>query len=956
MQRLSYFVFFIFIAVSGAIAQDFNYVHYDTRDGLAGSTVYDMCQDKEGFIWFATENGLSRYDGSHFKNYTVKDGLPDNEVLRVFADSKGRVWIGSFAKQICYYFQGKIYNKANTTLLAKIDFGGALLNIWEDGKGGIMLGDRQIIYQISVDNTVSEVINNHKRNALIKRYAVDLDAEDNFIINDGDSAFKFKNGKLHFQYKISAVVSDRFFSVKRPSGGAAIFLESPDTRITQTFSHINTVYVSTVNGSWSIDTLHNKLDIHFLPGKRVSRTINDNEGNIWFSTMGEGVYKLSSIETRTIAFAKAGATDNSEIFSLTGSGNQVVGGLGFSKAVLVDKNLPPKILDYAAFTGYSSNNLSTNRLFCSKTLSTGDVVLGFDAYLVKVGNDGKPLVSNKLVAIKSVDEIDGEHILVGMYSHAYKVRSDNLAIVDTIWSGRCTKVLFNKGKYYIGTINGLYEVAEDKTYKYLGDIHPSLKRRIADMKVAADGALWIATNDAGLLAYKEGKILPTLKDSNGLSSNICKSLYLEHDFLWVGTNKGLNRIDVKSEGYPMVKYSSSDGLPSDIINALYVQDSTVWVGTPAGLTYFNEKKISHTSLCKLRMLSVSVSGKQLSPDTIHSFSYKNNNIRFEYVAISFKSAGDIVYHYKLSGLDTGWQQTRETVLDYPSLPAGDYHFQLYAVNKFGVKSSAEDFVFTVAAPFWGRWWFYVLVLLATITFTGLLVNSKNKSIQQRLEEKNSFQKQFAALEQQALQAQMNPHFIFNCLNSIQQYILTNDKEKANEYLTGFATLIRQTLDNSGKKSVTISEEVRYLSSYLEMEMLRFGDSFSWQIKVDESVVSEFTWIPALLLQPYVENALRHGIRYKEQDGKVEINFSIQKEMLVCVVEDNGIGRKKAGEMKGKQHIEYQSKGMTLTEKRIKLLNKAGEQQITVLVEDLQDTAGNDIGTRVTVSVPTLSNY
>lgn len=636
---------------------------------------------------------------------------------------------------------------------------------------------------------------------------------------------------------------------------------------------------------------------------------------------------------------------------MSASGDKIYGGLGFSKAVVFNKNGESIIQDYAIFTGQSSNNLSTNRLYCSKALQGGHMILGFDAYLVKVGKDGSTLVNNKLVAIKSVDEIDREHILVGMYSHAYKVRTSNLAVVDTIWAGRCTRVLYHNSKYYIGTINGLYEVSLNKTYKFLGDIHPSFKRRVTDMRATKDGTLWIATNDKGLLAYKNGKVAAEIQDSNGLSSNICKSLYLENDFLWVGTNNGLNRVDLKNSSYPIVKYSSSDGLPSDIINALYVHDSVVWVGTPAGLTYFNEKKIAHTSLCKLRMLSVVVSGRQLSADTVRNFSYKDNNIRFEYVAISFKSAEDIVYHYKLSGLDTDWQITREPVLDYPSLPAGDYHLQLYAINKFGVKSGTEDFVFSIVTPFWGRWWFYVLVLLATVTFTGLLVNNRNNGIRQRLEEKNNFQKQFAILEQQALQAQMNPHFIFNCLNSIQQYILTNDKEKANEYLTGFATLIRQTLDNSGKKSITILEEVRYLSSYLEMEMMRFGDSFSWNISVGELVQPEINAIPALLLQPYVENALRHGIRYKEANGKVGISFSFDQGILVCTVEDNGIGRKKAGEMKGKQHIEYQSKGMTLTEKRIELLNKAGEQQIAVFIEDLEDDLGNGIGTKVTIKVP-----
>lgn len=471
------------------------------------------------------------------------------------------------------------------------------------------------------------------------------------------------------------------------------------------------------------------------------------------------------------------------------------------------------------------------------------------------------------------------------------------------------------------------------------------------MKAMPDGTLWISTNDNGILAYKNGEVIRSIQDNSGLSSNICKTLFLDKHFLWVGTNKGLHRVDLTDSNHSIVRYSASDGLPSDIVNSLYVQDSIVWVGSPAGLTYFNENKISHNSFCRLIPLSVSVSGQEMPAATNYEISYKNNNFRFEYVAISFKSAGTIVYHYKLSGLDTGWQQTNETVLDYPSLPPGDYKLQLYAVNKFGLNSATEEVSFSISAPFWWKWWFYTTVIILAMLLAGWLVNRRSKIIRKRIEEKNNFQKQFAVLEQQALQAQMNPHFIFNCLNSIQQYILTNDKEKANEYLTGFATLIRQTLDNSSKQSITVSEEIRYLSSYLEMEQMRFGDNFRYFIEISDSVSPDFISIPALLLQPYVENALRHGIRYKQEGiGKVSICFSIENGVLSCQVEDNGVGRRKAAEFKSRQHIEYQSKGMSLTEKRMELLNRTGGK-ITVVVEDLENADGCANGTRVTVKMP-----
>jgi Histidine kinase/Y_Y_Y domain len=421
--------------------------------------------------------------------------------------------------------------------------------------------------------------------------------------------------------------------------------------------------------------------------------------------------------------------------------------------------------------------------------------------------------------------------------------------------------------------------------------------------------------------------------------------------LWVGTNKGLNKIDVSKPALPVIKYSSSDGLPSDIINAVYAEDSLVYVGSPAGLTVFNETKISSYSICRLTMMGITVSGQQF--DSLHTaLSYKKNNIKFSYIGVSLKSAGDITYWYKLKGLNDGWIQTAQTTLDYPSLPPGDYELQLYAVNKYGIKSETITVWFSINAPFWKSVWFYILLALFTAALAGWIVHLRNKKYNRKLKETNALQKQFAAMEQQALQAQMNPHFIFNCLNGIQQYILTGNKEKANEYLTCFARLIRQTLDNSGQKTISVSQEAQYLTEYLEMEKMRSGNTFTYNISIDNNTDAAGTEIPAMLLQPYVENALRHGLRYKiNGTGRVEINFSTKAHSLLCTVKDNGAGRKYAVEMKSKQHVEYQSKGMSLTARRIDLLNKINDAKMSVTINDLYNTDGTSAGTEVIIQIP-----
>lgn len=437
-----------------------------------------------------------------------------------------------------------------------------------------------------------------------------------------------------------------------------------------------------------------------------------------------------------------------------------------------------------------------------------------------------------------------------------------------------------------------------------------------------------------------------------LSSNICRALFLSDNELLIGTNKGLNKVNLSNSDLPIIKYTISDGLPSDIVSSIYKEKDTIWLGSPAGLTYFNEKHISSTSICKATLLNVSVSGSERSPDSTLSLSYLDNNITFEYAGISLKGGEDIEYHYKLDGLDTRWNKTKETILAYNSLPYGNYKLQLYAVNKFGLKSNMISADFIVNKPFWKNPWLLGIVICGIFLLAIWLVSKRYQRILYSREQQNRVQRQFAALEQQALQAQMNPHFIFNCLNSIQQYILTNDKEKANQFLTGFASLVRRTLDISEKHTISLSEEIDYLKKYLEMEQMRFGDNFNYEIAVDKSINPDLVNIPSLLLQPYVENSLRHGIRYKEHGtGWLHISFSVTDHELICGIKDNGIGRKKAAEYKSKQHIEYQSRGMSLTEKRIDLINKINKSFISIDITDLEDMDGNGTGTEIKLRIP-----
>jgi LytS/YehU family sensor histidine kinase len=322
------------------------------------------------------------------------------------------------------------------------------------------------------------------------------------------------------------------------------------------------------------------------------------------------------------------------------------------------------------------------------------------------------------------------------------------------------------------------------------------------------------------------------------------------------------------------------------------------------------------------------------------------------VGLSFKSAGDITYSYRLIELDGNeWKTIRENYLDYPSLPSGSYSFEIYATNKFGVKSEIVKIDVEIEKLLLEKIWFRLLLLLLSLGLIYFYVNRRINKIKNRAREKVAISNKLNEMEQMALRAQMNPHFIFNCLNSIQDYVINSDVKGANKFITDFSRLIRNTLDNSSKKTISIEDEIKYLTNYLTIEQYRFENKFEFKIHVDEQINTNDNHIPPMLLQPYVENAIRHGINNKKEGaGFIRINILKQNNNLICEIIDNGIGRKAAMELKGSTSIEYQSKGMELTAKRIQLLNRGIGDDIVIKIEDVEPP---EMGTKVTMSIPII---
>jgi len=379
----------------------------------------------------------------------------------------------------------------------------------------------------------------------------------------------------------------------------------------------------------------------------------------------------------------------------------------------------------------------------------------------------------------------------------------------------------------------------------------------------------------------------------------------------------------------------------------------VFVGTPNGLTCFELDNISQRSTCDLQLTGIFLSNKYWTYDsTGFSLPHNHNDIRFEFSGISFKSAGDVTYQYRLLGLQPEWRTTTEKELAFPSLPTGNYVFQLQAINKYGVKSPVREVSFKIEKLWWEKTWIRVILLLLLISLISALFRHRIGVVRRKEKERALLNQHILELEQRALRSQMNPHFIFNSLNSIQQYVAERDIKGANQFITDLSLMMRMTLDLSSKPFISISQELTYIDTYLRLEKTRLEDQFDYSILVDPALDLQEVYLPSLLIQPYVENSIRHGIKYKKEgNGLIKITVQRKENVILVSVEDNGIGRDEAARYKSKFHIQYQSKGMSINKERIDLLNDYNHKQIKIDIEDLFDDDNRPSGTRVNIHLP-----
>jgi ligand-binding sensor domain-containing protein len=943
--------------LSKTCSQEFTYKHYDVQNGLANSTIHSIFQDKEGFLWIGTESGLCRYDGTRFRTFTVKDGLAGNDVFGMFQDSKERIWLQQYKSTVSYIYKGKVFNQENDTLLKKIRLTNRLHGIAEDGDGNIALCDNETVYIIMNGSNAIRAINSIDGKP-IKAIGLYTDSDGKLVVTTGHSVYKIENYRLkqikkltnsdapigpnniiwHPCYTMNNYYDSLFLR------DTSIHIRSPNRHIIKYSSLSDSVFSINTEDGAHLYNINNRNFVNVLPGVKVTNTFIDRERNLWIGTMSNGIYKIGS---QAIINKKISPNQN-DIFYITKEKDEIVVGNNNSEIYAYAKN---EFVNRNAPVGNGSYLYKT---FHHEKLPGG---MYFMAHAMGLMNYENGVIKNTLhsIMLKQIRSLDTDHVLLSGHLGVFVVQKKGCRIVDTIWRRRSLCSFKTNDSILIGTTYGLFVIKRTKDRYIVADsLLPS--SMIWDIKRSADNLLWVCTSDNGLYCIKDGKVLRHFADTSGLSGNNGRSMHIDGNNVWLGTDKGLVKITRKGNDFHLQKFSTSDGLPSDQINAIYVDSSIVYLGTPEGLCHFDERKIETTSICNLILTGVRIDDKQVDLSDNY-YLRRNQQLAIEFSGISFRSEQEMTYRYRINGVDDNWRNTKLNSLEFPSLPYGDYELEIVAINKFGKESLPLIISFHSPRPFYRTAWFIVLMVIVAVGVILFLYNRRLNLVRQKQMKKIQQEIKIMELEQMALRAQMNPHFIFNCLSVMQQLVAENDTSNAQKFIGSFSNLVRQTLNNAAELFIPLKEEIKFLTNYFELERIRLEDRFSYTISISGKTKENELCVPNMIIQPFVENAIRHGIRYKKNGkGLIEVCFDVQDTFLRCTVTDNGIGREKAAQMRKEAGVLHDSKGMDITFNRIESLNALTGMNISIVVEDMKDEKQAPSGTKAIIEFYKTQNY
>ena len=949
-----------------------NYVikFWNSENGLPQNSILTMLQTQNGYFWVSTYNGLLRFDGNNFElfNTTNTPTLPHNSFNDLFEDSKQNLWLMSANKKLVKYSNGnfEVFNinegnyvnticeNENHEILAGFTTGKICKLV--DGKtiDFINLGTyiRKIVYSKNQELYISTdkglyVYKNNKLTAVEELkggqvYILKKGLKNEIWVYSDIGLFKIENGvissihlpkELLLEKRYNDVLVEENNRIWLPSKNGAIIIEN------DTYSYCN------INSG--------------LSSNEISAFYKDREDNIWIGTVNGGLNKLKPKIIKLFS-KEDGLMDD------------------ISRPILQLKNQDILISHCNKITQWKNDNFSlfnaNYEIGCVWTMmeeNNGDIWFGtFNEGLYKHSKGQFLKIETKEQWMKGsfyalMQDKNGV-IWIGNESGLYNYQNNKFQKIheDKI-KGSVTHIFQDsKNRLWFCSNKGLGVIENETVKLYTVDdgLSDNNVRHIHEDK---EGVFWIATYGGGINRFKNNTFF-SFNESENIIDEFTSCIIEDNDNnLWISSNRGVysaqrkslnDYADEKSLFINVRYFGKEDGMKNSECNGgfqyagLKTNDGKILFPTANGIAVINPKTISENNyIPKVIIQSIEADDiPQNIYDSVITISNDTRKIVINFTAPFFGDTKNLLFEYKLEGYDQAWNKpSNDRSVSYSKLPPGDYVFKIAVYGYI----EEQKVTIHIPFPFWKTGMFYILLAIFSTLVFFTIVYYRTKKIREKAALNTEINKQYAALELKALQGQMNPHFMFNCLNTIKYFITTDNKAAANKYLGKFSKLIRLFLEHTNSNTIPLSEEIHILSLYIEMEQLRLDNSFDFQLNIDPTINLEGTEIPTMLLQPFVENAIHHGLRNLNKKGILNLSIIFENDLIIITIDDNGIGRNKAAEIKQLSAKEHTSMGMKLTEERIETLNYIKNTHIKLEIVDKINSDNKAEGTKIIITIP-----
>jgi len=966
MRFINKYIFIYFLIHQFIIAQtpSFNFQKFGSEDGLNSANIFNIEQHPNGLIYFTTSNGIYYSDGYSFNKLKI-DSLKSNALLNVGFKNLDEIYLSIRDEGLATYNLKSKQLKHNSILKFKnnsdnfivtdkyayfltseikliiIDLkAGRILNdnltmkdrmnltycIYKTQSGQILVGRTDGLYDVT--NGVQEKIKYIKN---IKICSISQSKDGSLLLGSNNKIIVIKNNKIEKEIipvynsksntiqfdgekNISKIITDNY--------GRIWFTSFPDENL----------YL------YQNNTVYNIFELLDIPPSLINCLVKDSKQNIWVGTFNDGVYLIQNSFFNSFNFSFKNKNLNINQVNLINDLLIVATNNGLYGLDLIKNQ--SNILSHPDDFGEPISSIKQiNDVFLYSKRSE------FNMEPTKFKNlnltyNFKPIIARQYYSIDSKTSI-----LADWNSNILLLNALTNKILDTLISFSDYKISVNsllkfKNTLYIGTNNGLF-VYDFKTKKYSNLIRSELNFNINDIALIND-KIYVA-HESGITDVQQRKLIQQI---GNFSLNTVKKIKQFDDKIWLATLDGLVICNKNFELFKII--NKSNGLLSNSINDVTFSNKVVSIATTRGIASSNIIDVLESDF-KLKPVTINYLNSNgteiISKNNIYNLSSSQENLSIYFYSPLFNKPNKQFFKYKL---DKGeWKSTENLVLNI-SLTGGNHNIEISASSDNIVWSDSTVLQINKVEKLSEKNMFYLLITIScilVITITGFIWISRLKIKSKKLLEQ---EQQVNLLKHQAMNSLLSPHFIFNSLTSIQNYINTNNGLKASEYLAKFSRLIRMIIEKASQSEISLHDELSRLTYYLELEKERFKNKFDYNIIIDDDINTHQIIIPNMIIQPHVENSIIHGILPKHEHGKLIISFKRgTNRNFFITIDDNGIGLIKS---RSQKKVGHKSIG-TSTIKSILDINSilSGKKQIVSMI-DKSTIDSNQCGTIITIEI------